>query len=150
MGKKDEAGLGLTIHWIHQALISAFEDNCPLRPIRKCRKSLGWALELDLLGREVRRLFNGCRANMIRIAGNSIERPKENTGKRYEKLPKRLGRLFVALSRTYQGQLGYIGLYLGALKSSWDSWWLVPDGVRSPKGRPWIFACHSLPLLSLC
>jgi hypothetical protein len=33
----------------------------------------------------------------IRIAGNSIERPKERTGKRHERLPKRLGGLFVAL-----------------------------------------------------
>jgi len=30
MSMKDEAGLGLAIHWIQQALISAFEDNCPL------------------------------------------------------------------------------------------------------------------------
>jgi hypothetical protein len=39
MNMKDGAGLGLAIHWIQQALVSAFEDNCPLRPIRKGRKS---------------------------------------------------------------------------------------------------------------
>jgi hypothetical protein len=39
MSMKYEAGLGLVIHWIQQALISVFEDNCPLRPIRKGRKS---------------------------------------------------------------------------------------------------------------
>jgi len=27
---KDEAGLGLAVHWVQQALISAYEDNCPL------------------------------------------------------------------------------------------------------------------------
>jgi hypothetical protein len=43
MSMKYEAGLGLAIHWIQQALISAFEDNCHLQPIRKGRKSL----ELD-------------------------------------------------------------------------------------------------------
>jgi hypothetical protein len=53
MSMKDEAGLGLAIHWIQQALISAFEDKCPLRPIRKGRKSLRWTLELELLRREV-------------------------------------------------------------------------------------------------
>ena len=53
MSMKDEAGLGLAIHWIQQALISTYEDNCPLRPIRKGRKSLRWTLELQLLRREV-------------------------------------------------------------------------------------------------
>jgi len=62
MSMKDEAGLGLAIKWIQQALISTFEDSCPLRPIRKGRKSLRWISELELLRREVRRLFNRCRA----------------------------------------------------------------------------------------
>jgi len=59
---KYEAGLELVIHWIQQALISAYEDYT-LRPIRKGRKSLRWTLELQLLRREVRRLFNRCQAN---------------------------------------------------------------------------------------
>jgi len=62
MSIKDEAGLGLAIKWIQQPLISAFEDNCPLRPIKKGRKSLRWTSQLELLRREVRRLFNRCRA----------------------------------------------------------------------------------------
>jgi len=53
----DEAGLGLAVHWVQQALITAYEDNCPLRHVRKGRKSLRWTLELDSLRREVRRLF---------------------------------------------------------------------------------------------
>ena len=63
MNMRDEAGLGLAICWMQQALISAFEDNCPLRPIRKGKKSLRWTQELELLRKEVRRLFNRCRAN---------------------------------------------------------------------------------------
>jgi hypothetical protein len=62
MGMRDETGLGLAVHWVQQALISAY-DNCPLRPIRKGKKSLGWTLELESLRREVRRLFNRCRAD---------------------------------------------------------------------------------------
>ena len=62
MSTKDKAGLGPAIKWVQQALISAFEDNCPLRPIRKDRKSLRWTSELELLRREVQRLFNRCRA----------------------------------------------------------------------------------------
>lgn len=34
MNMKDEAGLGLAIHWVQQALISASEDNCPLRLVK--------------------------------------------------------------------------------------------------------------------
>jgi hypothetical protein len=29
MYMKDEAGLGLAVHWLQQALITAYEDNCP-------------------------------------------------------------------------------------------------------------------------
>jgi hypothetical protein len=63
MSMKNEAGLGLAAHWIQQALILAYEGNCPLRPIRRGKKSLKWTLELQRLRREVQRLFNRCRAN---------------------------------------------------------------------------------------
>jgi hypothetical protein len=46
MNIKDEVGLGLVVHWVQQALISAYEENCPLRPVKKDRKSLRWTLEL--------------------------------------------------------------------------------------------------------
>jgi hypothetical protein len=55
---KYEAGLGLGIHWVQQALISTYEDNCPLRPVETDRQSLKWISELESLRREVRRLFN--------------------------------------------------------------------------------------------
>jgi hypothetical protein len=29
MNMKDEAGVGLAVHWLQQALITAYEDNCP-------------------------------------------------------------------------------------------------------------------------
>jgi hypothetical protein len=54
---KDEAGLRLAVHWVQQALISAYEGNCSLRPVKKGRKSLRWTSELQSLRREVRRLF---------------------------------------------------------------------------------------------
>jgi len=50
---KDEAGLGLAIHWVPQALISAYEDNCPLRPVKTSRQTLKWTVELESLRREV-------------------------------------------------------------------------------------------------
>ena len=63
MNMKDEAGLGLAVRWIHQAIISTYEGNCPLRSSTKGRKSLSWTSELESLRREVRRLFNKCRTD---------------------------------------------------------------------------------------
>jgi len=60
---KHKAGLGLAVHWIQQALINAYENNCSLRLAKKGRKSLKWTSELQYLQREVRQLFNMCRAN---------------------------------------------------------------------------------------
>jgi hypothetical protein len=57
MSKKDEAGLGLAVQWLQRALISAYEDNCPLRPAKKGKKFLRWTREFESLRREVRRLF---------------------------------------------------------------------------------------------
>ena len=37
MNMKDEAGLGLAVHCVQQALISAYEDNCTLRPVKTGR-----------------------------------------------------------------------------------------------------------------
>jgi hypothetical protein len=72
MNMKNEAGLGLAIHWVQQALFSAYEDNCPLRPVKTDRQSLKWTFELQFLRRGVRRLFNTCLQIRIRIVGNSI------------------------------------------------------------------------------
>jgi len=55
---KDEAGLGLAIDWVQQALISAYEENCPLKSVKTGRQSLRWTVELESLRRGVRRLFN--------------------------------------------------------------------------------------------
>jgi len=65
MNMKDEARLGLAVHWVQQAFITAYEDNCPLRPVTKGRKSLRWTTELESRRREVRRLFNRCRADNL-------------------------------------------------------------------------------------
>jgi len=34
MNMKVDVGLGLAIHWVQQAPVSAYEDNCNLRPIK--------------------------------------------------------------------------------------------------------------------
>ena len=60
MDMKSEAGLGLAIHWVQQALVLAYENNCPLRPVKMGRQSLKWTTELESLRRGVRRLFNAC------------------------------------------------------------------------------------------
>jgi hypothetical protein len=54
MNMKNEAGLGLGIHWVQQALISAYDNNCPHRPVRTGRYSLTCTAELEALSRRVR------------------------------------------------------------------------------------------------
>jgi hypothetical protein len=56
MDMKSEAGLGLVIHWLQQALILAYENNCLLKPVKKGMQSLKWTTELESLRRKVRRL----------------------------------------------------------------------------------------------
>jgi hypothetical protein len=46
---KNEAGFGLAIYWVQQALIRTYEDNCPCRPVQTGRQSLKWTLELESL-----------------------------------------------------------------------------------------------------
>jgi hypothetical protein len=55
---EDEAGLGLATAFFQGALITAYEDNCPLKVGRKGRCSLKWTSKLQSLRRKVRRLFN--------------------------------------------------------------------------------------------
>jgi hypothetical protein len=63
MNMKDEAGLGLAVHWVQQALISAYEYNHSLRSVKTGRQSLRCTSELESLRRGVRRLFNKCQAD---------------------------------------------------------------------------------------
>jgi hypothetical protein len=63
MDLKNEAGLGLAIHWVQQALFSAYEDNCPPRPVKTGMQSLKWTAELESLRGEVRQLFNKSRSD---------------------------------------------------------------------------------------
>jgi hypothetical protein len=58
MSTGDEAGLGFALNWVQHALITAYEDNCPLQLVKPARRSLRWALRLESLRKEVRRLFN--------------------------------------------------------------------------------------------
>jgi hypothetical protein len=56
MDKKSETGQGLAIHWVQQAPILAYENNCLRRPVKTGRQSLKGAVELDSLRKRVRRL----------------------------------------------------------------------------------------------
>ena len=46
MNMKDETGLGLAIICVQQDLISAYEDNCPLKPVKTGSHCLKWASEM--------------------------------------------------------------------------------------------------------
>jgi hypothetical protein len=62
MNMRDEDGLRHPILSVQQALISAYEKNCPLKPARTGKHGLKWTYEFKCLRKEVRRLFNKCRA----------------------------------------------------------------------------------------
>jgi hypothetical protein len=74
MNMEDEAGLGFAIHWVQKTLITAYGNNCPLRPVKTGRCSLKWTAELESLRRGVRRLSNKSHRDKIRILGKCIER----------------------------------------------------------------------------
>jgi hypothetical protein len=76
----NEAELGLAILWIQQALVSAYEDNC-LRPVRTGRKSLRWTMELESLRKEVRWLFNKCRADKNPHSWNFYRESQQKFGR---------------------------------------------------------------------
>jgi len=52
MNMKEEDGVGFEIIWVQQALISAYEDNCPFRTVNTGRQSLNWTVELESLEEE--------------------------------------------------------------------------------------------------
>lgn len=54
MNLKDETRLGLATLWVQEAPVSAYEDNCPLRPVKTSRYSLKWTTELESPRRGVR------------------------------------------------------------------------------------------------
>jgi hypothetical protein len=58
-----EAGLGLALQWLQHALITAYENNCPMWLVKPARNSLRWTARLESLRRRVRRLFKKGRRN---------------------------------------------------------------------------------------
>jgi hypothetical protein len=93
MDLKNQAGLGLAIHWLQQALISACEDNCPLRPVKTGRQSLKWTVELESLRREVRRL-NKCRSDKNPHSWDLYREAQRNYRKEVRKPSKSAWRTF--------------------------------------------------------
>jgi hypothetical protein len=93
MKMKSEAGLGLAIHWVQQALILAYEDNSPLRPIKTGRLSLKWTGELESLKR-LRRLFNKCQLGKNPHSWDLYREAQRNYRKEVSKASKNAWRAF--------------------------------------------------------
>jgi hypothetical protein len=60
MYMKVEDELGLAQLFVQQAVLLAYEDNFPLKPVKTGKYSLKWACELESLRREVRWLYIKC------------------------------------------------------------------------------------------
>jgi selenocysteine lyase/cysteine desulfurase len=63
----DEAGMGLALNWVQHALVTAYENNCPVRPVKPSSTSLRWTARLESLRRNIRRLFNKSRREQIAL-----------------------------------------------------------------------------------
>jgi len=122
MRMDDVAGLGLAVHWIQHALVTAYEENCPLKPTKNGRKYLKRTSELESLRREVRRHFNRCRADnkpsSWELYREAQRRYREEVRKA-SKVPwrtfcgsindlRRSARLHRALSRDSKTKLGFL------------------------------------------
>jgi hypothetical protein len=94
MSMEDETGLGLAVHWIQQALITAYEDNCPLRPAKNGRKSLKWTSELESPRRDVRRLFIRCWADNKPSSWELYRKAQRRYRKEVRKASKETSRTF--------------------------------------------------------
>jgi hypothetical protein len=94
MDMKSEAGLGLVIHWVQQAPVLPYENNCPLRPVKIGRQSLKWTTELKSLRRRVRRLFNACRSNKSPHSWDLYREAQRNYRKEVRKASKNAWRAF--------------------------------------------------------
>ena len=95
MNMKDEAGLGPYIHWVQQALIPAYENNCPRRPLKTGRQSLKWTSELESLRRGVRRIFKKCRRDNNSHNWELYREAQRRYRRKSERLLKMLGGLSV-------------------------------------------------------
>jgi len=132
MDMKSKAGLGLAIHWVQQALILTYEDNCPLRPVKTGRQYLKWTAELESLRRGVRRLFNKCRSDRNPHSWDLYREAQRNYRKEVRKASKnawrafsssiddvpRPSRLHRALSRDPKIKLGFLVAPTGRRKQS--------------------------------
>jgi hypothetical protein len=141
MNMKDKAGLGLAIHWIQQALVFAFEDNCSLRPIRKGRKSLKWTRELELLRKEVRRLFNRCRAKNESYSWELYREAQRRYRKEVRKASREMWRSFVSsvndlprAARIHRALSRDSKIRLGSL--------VAPSGLRTQSEGETLLATH--------
>jgi hypothetical protein len=69
------------------------------------------------------------------VAGNSIERLSEFIGRRYERVPKRLGRPFCTAINGLPKTARLHRIFSRDLKVRLGSWWLRQEGVCSLRGE---------------
>jgi hypothetical protein len=94
MDMKSESGLGLAIRWLQQAFILAYENNCPLKPVKMGRQSLKWTTELESLRRGVTRLFNKCRSGKDPHSWDLYRKAQRNYRKEVRKASRDAWRAF--------------------------------------------------------
>jgi hypothetical protein len=115
---KAETGLVLAVLSLQQALISASDDNYPLKPVTTRKHCLMWTPELQSLRRTVRRTFNNCRTDRNPQSWEVGTEAHRRYRRKVRKASKMREELPVTPLMTYPNRLGYTGLLLGTLSSS--------------------------------
>jgi hypothetical protein len=137
MEMKDEASLRLAVRWIQQALLSAYENNCPLRPIRKGKRSLRWTPLLASHRREVRRLFNRCQAKNDPYSWELYREAQQRYRGEVRKASKEIWRTFCGSINNLPRAARLQRALSGDPKVRLGSLWLLLESIRNPKGKPW-------------
>ena len=103
MDMKSEAGLGLAVHWVQQALFLAYKNNCLLKPVKAGRQTLKWTTELESLRKEVRLLFNKCRSRKNLHSWDLFREAQRTYRKEVRKAPKSAWRAFCSSIEDLRG-----------------------------------------------
>jgi hypothetical protein len=158
----DEAGLGLALNWVQHALVTACENNCPVRPVKPVSTSLRWTARLESL-RNVRRLFNKSRRDQTTHSREFHREAQQAYKKEVRKASKETWRAFCtsinelptaarlhrALSRDLKVRLGSLVAPSGGVLSlrgkHLTSSWVRIFQVQEQLGRG-----YQAPLVALC
>ena len=114
--------------------ISAYENYCPLKPVRTGKHSPKWTYELKCLRRGVRRLFNKCRADKTPHSRQLYREAQRIYRKEVRKASKYVLRTFCNSVNDLMSARLHSALSMDP-KMKLGSLVTLREGIRHPKGK---------------